>query len=33
MSDQHNDNPPPPSDAVIAAQGLTKRYGDRKSVV
>ena len=32
MSDQHNDNPPPPLDAVITAQGLTKRYGKASAV-
>jgi len=32
MSDQHNDNPAPPPDAVIAAQGLTKRYGKANAV-
>ena len=32
MSDQHNDNPVPPPDAVITAQGLTKRYGKAKAV-
>jgi len=32
MSDQHNDNPTPPPDAVIAAQGLTKRYGKATAV-
>jgi ABC-2 type transport system ATP-binding protein len=32
MSDQHNDNPTPPRDAVITAQGLTKRYGTANAV-
>jgi ABC-2 type transport system ATP-binding protein len=32
MSDQHNDNPPTPPDAVITAQGLTKRYGKAHAV-
>ena len=32
MSDQHNDNPTPPPDAVITAQGLTKRYGKASAV-
>jgi ABC-2 type transport system ATP-binding protein len=32
MSDQHNDNPAPPPDAVITAQGLTKRYGKATAV-
>ena len=32
MSEQHNDNPTPPADAVIAAQGLTKRYGETSAV-
>jgi ABC-2 type transport system ATP-binding protein len=32
MSDQHNDNPTPPPDAVITAQGLTKRYGSTNAV-
>jgi ABC-2 type transport system ATP-binding protein len=32
MSDQHNDNPTPPPDAVITAQGLTKRYGTANAV-
>ncbi len=32
MSDQHNDNPSPPPDAVITAQGLTKRYGKASAV-
>ena len=32
MSDQHNDNPVPPPDAVITAQGLTKRYGKASAV-
>src|SRR6516165_9921771 len=32
MSDQHNDNPIPPPDAVITAQGLTKRYGKASAV-
>jgi ABC-2 type transport system ATP-binding protein len=32
MSNQHNDNPMPPSDAVITAQGLTKRYGKASAV-
>ena len=32
MSEQHNDNPTPPADAVIAAQGLTKRYGESSAV-
>jgi ABC-2 type transport system ATP-binding protein len=32
MSDQHNDNPTPPPDAVITAQGLTKAYGNANAV-
>jgi ABC-2 type transport system ATP-binding protein len=32
MSDQPNDNPAPPRDAIITAQGLTKRYGDTNAV-
>jgi len=32
MSDQHNDNSVPPPDAVITAQGLTKRYGKANAV-
>ena len=32
MSDQHNDNPTPPPDAVITAQGLTKTYGKANAV-
>jgi ABC-2 type transport system ATP-binding protein len=32
MSDQLNDNPVPPPDAVITAQGLSKRYGETKAV-
>ncbi|MBV8924035.1 MAG: ABC transporter ATP-binding protein [Bradyrhizobium sp.] len=32
MSEQHNDNPAPPPDAVITAQGLTKRYGKANAV-
>jgi ABC-2 type transport system ATP-binding protein len=32
MSDQHNDNAVPPRDAVITAQGLTKRYGKASAV-
>ncbi len=32
MSDQHNDDPPPPADAVITAHGLTKRYGKARAV-
>jgi len=32
MSEKHNDNPPPPPDAVISAQGLTKRYGQASAV-
>jgi ABC-2 type transport system ATP-binding protein len=32
MSDQPNDNPAPPRDAVITAQGLTKRYGNTNAV-
>ena len=32
MSDQHNDNPTPPPDAIITAQGLTKRYGNANAV-
>ena len=32
MSDRHNDNPAPPLDSVITAQGLTKRYGQANAV-
>jgi ABC-2 type transport system ATP-binding protein len=32
MSDRHNDNPAPPPDSVITAQGLTKRYGQANAV-
>jgi ABC-2 type transport system ATP-binding protein len=32
MSEQHNDNPSPPPDAVITAQGLTKTYGKANAV-
>ena len=32
MSEQHNDNPMPPPDTVITAQGLTKRYGKASAV-
>jgi ABC-2 type transport system ATP-binding protein len=32
MSDRHNDNPAPPPDSVITAQGLTKRYGRANAV-
>ena len=32
MSDQHNDNPAPLTDAVITAKGLTKRYGEASAV-
>ena len=32
MSDQHNDNPAPLTDAVIMAKGLTKRYGEASAV-
>ena len=32
MSDLHNDNAAPPHAAVIAAQGLTKRYGNASAV-
>ena len=32
MSDRHNDNPAPPLDYVITAQGLTKRYGQANAV-
>jgi ABC-2 type transport system ATP-binding protein len=32
MSDQHNDNPAPLTDAVITAKGLCKRYGEAKAV-
>jgi ABC-2 type transport system ATP-binding protein len=32
MSDRHNDNPVPPRDSVITAQGLTKRYGQANAV-
>ena len=32
MSDQHNDNPAPLTDAVIKAKGLTKRYGEASAV-
>ena len=32
MNDQHNDNPTPPPDAIITAQGLTKRYGNANAV-
>ena len=32
MSDQHNDNPVPFTDAVITAKGLTKRYGQASAV-
>jgi ABC-2 type transport system ATP-binding protein len=32
MSEQHNDNPTPPPDAVITAQGLTKTYGKANAV-
>jgi ABC-2 type transport system ATP-binding protein len=32
MSEKHNDNPVPPADGVITAQGLTKRYGSANAV-
>ena len=32
MNDQPNDNPAPPRDAIITAQGLTKRYGSTDAV-
>ena len=32
MSEKRNDNSTPPPDAVIAAQGLTKRYGESSAV-
>jgi ABC-2 type transport system ATP-binding protein len=32
MSDQPNDNSAPPRDAIITAQGLTKRYGKSNAV-
>jgi ABC-2 type transport system ATP-binding protein len=32
MNNQHTDNPMPPPDAVITAQGLTKRYGNANAV-
>jgi ABC-2 type transport system ATP-binding protein len=32
MSDRHNDNPAPLPDAVITAQGLTRRYGEATAV-
>jgi ABC-2 type transport system ATP-binding protein len=32
MSDQPNDNSAPPRDAIITAQGLTKRYGNSNAV-